>query len=632
VDFENKTMKDFAAFVSGLPEQQGDSRAEEDLKKALEEATGQQVEGVSICWDYHDNEELVQKCLARELRHQEGMWSPHQEEGATGPQEGGSEESSFRKRLNDFELSIFHEEDEHSSIEAEAEIVEVLKTMTSTDHAIAIFETEEARDEAVKFAESGGIIFQGQTLELEAAHCEPDTIYWQNFGHTSLSLQIFRLIQGFGWILLALLVWTVAFYLPYAWSVYSFNYANGQQPGAAYGLTFTMVVVAGNAIMYEVCARVSDFVGYKFRDSRETTYMILYTIACTFNVLLDFVMTYITAYKVIKGLEFRTYFGIPIEHVSSFVDRFESYAMQRMLAENSFSYLFPSTCLIPFFLEPIITIYVPLKLGQIIVRCHPEIKGQEAEQWLLGPVMEMGRYADLILNLILACVIFFFPGGYTHTLFFGMAFSHVYIYLFDQYRVLRSVPQCTFANIEVDWWSQVMLIPVCGMVLMCCVFKANRQGYGYYFEGNNIVWVSCAAFCIHFVVHLLLLIYVVPLFGKKPEENPELDKLTYGEINQNLAASWFATNPIHCLRSQKIYKHSPSCAYLFMGKEHVLQVNEAIGCYFFDDAGETPRDGDDRDWNEMKDAASQVASRISMRMSSLRWDSSKGQDSTKEQA
>jgi len=393
-----------------------------------------------------------------------------------------------------------------------------------------------------------------------------------------------------------------------------------------------MVVVAGNAIMYEVCARVSDFVGYKFRDSRETTYMILYTIACTFNVLLDFVMTYITAYKVIKGLEFRTYFGIPIEHVSSFVDRFESYAMQRMLAENSFSYLFPSTCLIPFFLEPIITIYVPLKLGQIIVRCHPEIKGQEAEQWLLGPVMEMGRYADLILNLILACVIFFFPGGYTHTLFFGMAFSHVYIYLFDQYRVLRSVPQCTFANIEVDWWSQVMLIPVCGMVLMCCVFKANRQGYGYYFEGNNIVWVSCAAFCIHFVVHLLLLIYVVPLFGKKPEENPELDKLTYGEINQNLAASWFATNPIHCLRSQKIYKHSPSCAYLFMGKEHVLQVNEAIGCYFFDDAGETPRDGDDRDWNEMKDAASQVASRISMRMSSLRWDSSKGQDSTKEQA
>merc|ERR1719410_2550724 len=111
-----------------------------------------------------------------------------------------------------------------------------------------------------------------------------------------------------------------------------------------------MVVVAGNAIMYEVCARVSDFV-----------------------------LTYITAYKVIKGLEFRTYFGIPIEHVSSFVDRFESYAMQRMLAENSFSYLFPSTCLVPFFAEPIVTIYVPLKLGQIIVRCHPEIKGQEAD-------------------------------------------------------------------------------------------------------------------------------------------------------------------------------------------------------------------------------------------------------------
>jgi len=615
VDYENKTMKDFAAFIEGLPEQQGDSRAEEDLKAALEEGTGQRLEGVSICWDFQENEDLVQKSLARNLRHQEGIYTPDalSQEMA---QVTGLEDSPNRKRLVEFELSIFHEEDERSDQDAEGEILKALKAMTSSDQAIAVFETERARDEAVKVtAEKGGINFHGGMLKLEKAHCEPDTVYFQNFGHTSLFMQLYRLMIGFGWILLALLVWTMVFYVPYAWSVYSFNYANGQQPGPAYSITFTMVVVIGNAIMYEVCARVSDFVGYKFRDSRETTYMILYTIACTFNVLLDFVMTYITAYKIIKGLEFRTYFGIPIEHVSSFTDRFESYAMQRLLADNAFSYLFPSTCLVPFLLEPIITIYVPLKLGAIIVRCHPEIKGQEADSWLLGPAMEMGRYADIILNLILAIVILFFPGGFTHTLFFGMAFSHVFIYFFDQFRVLRSVPSCTFANMEVDWWSQVMLIPCCGMILMCCIFKANRQGYGYYIEGNSIVIWSVAGFFAHFVVHLLMLIYVVPLFGKNPEENPELDNTTYKDVNQTLAVSWFSMNPVHCLRSQKIYKHSPPCTYLFMGKESVLQVNEQIGCYFLDDEGETPRDEENADWNELTGAANEAITRISRRLS-----------------
>merc|ERR1719410_1439995 len=338
-------------------------------------------------------------------------------------------------------------------------------------------------------------------------------------------------------------------------------------------------------------------------------------IGAELQALDDFVMTYITAYKIIKGLEFRTYFGIPIEHVSSFIDRFESYAMQRMLADNAFSYLFPSTCLVPFLLEPFITIYFPMKIGHIIVRCHPEIQGQGADSYLLGPVMEMGRYADVILNILLGNIIFFFPGGYTQTLFFGMAFSHVYIYCFDQYRVLRSVPACCFANNEVDWWSQVMIIPCVGMVLSCAIFKGNKQGYGYYYEGNSIVPVCTWAFCIHCFVHYLLLVYVVPLFGKKPVENERLDSMTYREVNQGIAASWFSTNKIHCLRSQKIYKHAPGCTYLFLGKEHVLQVNESIGCYFCDDAGQTPRDDDDKDWKEVSEAARDMARRLTTRMS-----------------
>merc|ERR550514_2267135 len=143
-----------------------------------------------------------------------------------------------------------------------------------------------------------------------------------------------------------------------------------------------MVVVVGNAIMYEICARVSDMVGFHFRDNREACYLILYTISCTFNILLDFVTTYYIVFEMSKGLGFRTYHGEKLKDIDSFTEQFETYAMQRLLGENTYSYAFPSTFLIPFLIEPFITIYVPLKIGILIVRSHPEIAGGAAEEYL----------------------------------------------------------------------------------------------------------------------------------------------------------------------------------------------------------------------------------------------------------
>merc|ERR1719230_779367 len=99
----------------------------------------------------------------------------------------------------------------------------------------------------------------------------------------------------------------------------------------------------------------------------------------------------------------------------------------------------------------------------MIVRTHPEIIGQAAEGWLVSTPMEMGRYADLLLNVLLGILIFYFPGGFTHSLFFALAASHVFIYSFDHYRVLRVIPSCTFASLDVDWCSQAMLAPCCGL-------------------------------------------------------------------------------------------------------------------------------------------------------------------------
>jgi len=283
-------------------------------------------------------------------------------------------------------------------------------------------------------------------------------------------------------------------------------------------------------------------------------------------------------------LNFRTYYGVKLADVDSFTQQFETYAMQRMLAENTKCYCFPATFLIPFILEPFITVYFPLKLGQFMVRSHPEWVGRDAELWMVSFEFDMGRYGDLLLNMLLGILIFYFPGGYTLLLFFGMSGSHAYIYLFDHLRVIKTIPKCIYSTMEVDWWAQWMLAPITATILSCLVFKANCQDYGYCVAGMQLIEYCTAAWIFHFVMHVLLLIYVVPLF-KKDHADP-MEFKTFKETAEEFPCSWFNANEVHCLRSKHIYQHNPPCSFNKTGKEHLQEVNPKIHCYFNDKAGE----------------------------------------------
>jgi hypothetical protein len=129
-----------------------------------------------------------------------------------------------------------------------------------------------------------------------------------------------------------------------------------------------------------------------------------------FNVALDLITTYMVAYRINVGLRMKTYDGTLLENLQQFSDRFESYAMQRTLANNLYAYAFPATFLIPFLIEPVATIYAPYKMMMAIVRTQPSMKGFMAERLLGSLVFDLSRYADLMLDVMIAVLIFFFPG------------------------------------------------------------------------------------------------------------------------------------------------------------------------------------------------------------------------------
>jgi len=599
LDAKTKTMKDFVCLAVGIPEMDGsDADAEEKLRSCVANYTKQTVVGVSICWNWKNSEDVCVQALqedmnARESEHKARKKAEKEAKGEKEPERQDPVAKEAEVLASYGALTKFFHNNEKKVAEAGEDdelpqMTEFMSAMKSTDDAFIVFDTEEERDAALKYFEEVGDLKMGDTpFVLKPVTCEPDTVQWINFGHSTIAQRIMRLIMGFGYMCLGLLFWSVVFYAPYAWAVMSFNYDNGAQPPFIFAMTFTMVVVMGNAIMYEICARVSDFVGFKYRDDRESCYILLYTLACMFNVILDMVVTFLIAWEIMKGLGFRTYHGQKLEEVGHVTKQFETYAMQRMLAENTFAYSFPATFLIPFLIEPFITIYFPLKAGEFLTRTHPMITGRTAEEWLMAFEMDMGRYADLLLNCLLGIIIFFFPGGYTYTLFYAMVFSHIIIYAFDHWRVISTIPTCCYASMDVDWWAQWMFAPCVATMLSCMVVKANCQGYGFCIQGGTLVEACVGAWFFHVFIHTLALKYLVPLFGIKDDgsDDPHTNK-KFKEVNEELACSWFTANPVHCLRSKYVHKHEPHVSFWVSGKEHLQNLNPDINCYFQDDEAE----------------------------------------------
>merc|ERR1719240_2226548 len=198
---------------------------------------------------------------------------------------------------------------------------------------------------------------------------------------------------------------------------------------------FGLIVIAGNAMMYFVSAEVADRIHFENTAKREVCYMLLYTFACVFNVILDLVMAYQEVYRKMVGQGMKTYNGVPLSEVDSFVGRFDTYAMQKSLGQVLFDYSFPSTFLIPFLVEPFVVIIVPYQFMSLIIQSNSSIVGSAAEAYIASTPMDLPRYADVILNLMLAVLMFFFPGGFIHKLFLGFIIAHIWIYAYDHYRV-----------------------------------------------------------------------------------------------------------------------------------------------------------------------------------------------------
>jgi len=274
--------------------------------------------------------------------------------------------------------------------------------------------------------------------------------------------------------------------------------------------------------------------------------------------------------------------GRLLGELTSLQQIFESYPIQKSVGKLLFKYCWPCTFLVPFLGEPVGMQWLPWKTGQVLVGNDKRIKGSNAEKALELGEMEQGRFADALFNMVLVCMIPFISPAYLAWTWGAMIISHIYLYVYDQCKILRYVRKFNFSGPEVHWLGMQLFAVPCAILAAAFVFKINQWssdsdelGSGV-LEGYQVGAACLGAMTVHFIIHLTVLEYVV----KPYETSSKAGKAIYNEAAKTQAATHFSTNPIHCLRSKYVLNHSPPQLPYAAGKEHLMKPNPKIGaCY-----------------------------------------------------
>lgn len=600
---DETTLKDFVGFCTGLPIAKGSDNPEEDLKKFIQDQTQQKVIGVSICWNYKAKEKEVMQAIEADWKERELVLAPPPPDETINPIPRQPPLGLLRRQLRKLDclfgfdpppVPVAEVEGEPATavatplLEAAGpssdEIATILKEMETSDVAFVLFDTEASRNLAVEnVATKQGLDYKGSKINLEVKYCEPESARFSGLSYgTNKAHRVKKMTAGV-WITLgAVATWGLCFYFPYAYFMTSFSYAHGEEPSMFALQLFSMLVVGGNQLMYLLADVISQRADFAFEDEREVAYNYVYVFACVLNTILDIVVTGWLAYKMMIGAGVHTADDRLLESLTDWREIFEAYPIQKMFGEQIFVYAFPSCFFYPFILEGLGTITLPYYVMKFIVLSHDEVQDRDAElsmQYFLP--MNLGRYGDILLNMILAVCVFWCPGGFTLPMFISFLFCHAGIYAYDHYRVLRSTPNFYYANNTVDWFGQIQLIIPTSMLAACCVFRFSQMNLSDY-DGRSTflyIWIVLAATG-HSVIHWASLTYIVPLFLKK--EAHDISKATYAEIAKSKPLTWYSANPVHCLRSKYLRKEDPPIIHCIYGKEHLQKANPALGAYFQD--------------------------------------------------
>lgn len=226
--------------------------------------------------------------------------------------------------------------------------------------------------------------------------------------------------------------------------------------------------------------------------------------------------------------------------------------------------------------EGVGAIWLPWHLMKMIVRSRLDVYGRKAELALAVFLpMDLGRYADIAINVCMIPVISFMPMRYYFPTLLAFFFSHIYIYMYDKCRMLRHSTGFNYSQYCVERKTEYLMSIPTGLMLGVFVFWYECKDFEC--PDGKFPYVDCfAALVSHILVHCGI-VKLIMVFVDVKRYRP---RTHYAACSRRTPCNWFSANPIHCLRSADIHGRRPACSYYIRGREHFIQEDVAYGQYF----------------------------------------------------
>lgn len=581
LDTDEATMKDFTVMLKGFPCETG-NQVEHHRLDFVRKTTGRQPIGVSICWEY--NHEEVTEILARET----WLWGKARDSCGGGGEiqatmppdnrgEGCGPMRYFFQYLTQFLATPAQQEADADLGKArrhEERATLAAANAVSTGCMYVVFRSEAERDHARQIfsSKTERPLYNGQRIKFEVSGSgsEPESVLWHNFSKAQgvpcrAALSVLA-IAG------SIVLWGLLFYFPFAiYEAWSYS-ALGAASDTTTEMIFSMLVVAGNQILYLLCEKASRFICFRFVGHQLTAYIWLYTMALLCNLAMDLVILFYTTQLAMANL------GLEITTATFLMgtDEVTTFPMRAKLGARLKSYNFPACFFLPFLFEALFTVVIPYHIYKTLVGSQP-IRQRAADGFLMPAPFDMSRYADVVLNMTQATMSLFFSPGYVLPTLGGMLFGHIFVYAWDHYRVLRHVRKFRITSFGTEKAAERMLALPGASLIAGTVLQTFQVGAvtpsNEFVAGLSVVGAVAA----HITIHLLVLQYIVLWVGRAEHRTAES---SYEEVASTNPGNWFNMNPIHCLRSRYVHKHDPPCIFYQIGKEHLLEPNPKLGLFY----------------------------------------------------
>eukprot|EP00746_Dinoflagellata_sp_MGD_P023548 gnl/MRDRNA2_/MRDRNA2_155186_c0_seq1.p1 gnl/MRDRNA2_/MRDRNA2_155186_c0~~gnl/MRDRNA2_/MRDRNA2_155186_c0_seq1.p1 ORF type:complete len:929 (+),score=101.84 gnl/MRDRNA2_/MRDRNA2_155186_c0_seq1:38-2824(+) len=596
---ERSTMAHYALHVHGFPVEKGNPRIEQEYKEFIELATGLDVVGVSVCWNFTSMADKIYIQLDHELERLE--MSPSSRRNldilsgrmlpVSSPRDLRYNKAGFGhclRCIDNLYLPTLLPED-RDFIPPE-DVKSLLSDMYVSGDAFVIFRSESDRNHAKKILKAlkkddmTASFFRGEPVRLSVQHAqhEPESVRWANFG-PSASTFWHNIARCFIALVFIIIAWACVFYGPYAYYLLFYSQVPGETQGSFFEQTLLgLLISCGNQVVYFVLGVLADRAGFHFKETHDRFYVIMYTFAIFVNTIIDLWTVVILSHSVEldEGVVMN-----PQDFAVTDPNRLaHDPQVQENLVLQLLGYLYPGTLLLPYLVEPVMLNIVPYYLFKWLVRSRRSIDLRSAEQLLACIDFDLCRYGDIIVQVSVCICVLFLTSPELWRTFAYLLVSLLLIYVWDRYRLLRATSRTFFGSDVLDKTATDLFALPCSLLAMCAAFRCYKAGVGG-LDRSSVYQVCFGAAALHLLAHVIIkhiLTYCSDKVAKRcqDKDEAELQELCFEEVAEVSACSWFTSNPIHCLRSKYIHGHDPPCIFYKQGKEYLLERNPEAHCFY----------------------------------------------------